>query len=35
VQPTVDLGSGSMPKNIYSEEERLFFFGSHMVQQLP
>ena len=33
VQPTVDLGSGSMPKNIYSEEERLFFFGSHMVQQ--
>ena len=33
VQPSVDLGSGSMPKNVYSEEERLFFFGSHMVQQ--
>ena len=32
VMPHIDLSAG-MPKNVYSEEENRFFFGSHMVAQ--
>ena len=29
----VDLSSSGLPKNIFSEEDKLFCFGSHMVAQ--